>query len=139
MKLSQNQLSKDLLLKTNDSGAIPFDAPPWPTVYLKLWTGQERQQFFNWTREQAKDEEVRQTDTVLHAYICHLGLCDKDGQRLFSDGDEKLLMLKSATVLRQIAEAILEHNGVTRASREETRENFRVTPSDASGSASLAS
>ena len=135
-----SELTKESILASNDAGAEPIEVPNWPTVYIKSWTGHERQKFLTFIRAaQEKPENDRVSDVVLNAYICCLGLSNSAGVRLFADGDEALLLGKSATALETIAEKILEHNGVTKSSREEARANFPVIPSESSGTVSLAS
>ena len=133
------ELTKELLLRTNDSGALEVEVPGWPKIWVKSWTGHERQKFLTFLKAaQERPDTDRISDATLHAYICCLGICNAQGVRLFADGDESLLLGKSATALEAVADKILEHNGVTKASREAARANFRVTPNESSGTVSLA-
>lgn len=65
-----------------------------------------------------------------------LGACDADGKRLFTSKDKDALAKLPATVVGKIANAILEHNGLTAKAQEEAKNASSETVSDDSASVS---
>lgn len=66
--------------------------------------------------------------------VAILGACDADGNRLFTDKDKAALSKLPATVVGQVSNAILKHNGLLGG--DEAKNGSSETASDDSASAS---
>lgn len=131
------ELNRQAILTANDSGCKPVDVPEWGgRVFLRKWTGRQRQEFRAWT-EQRKGDTL--ADAEISSHIVVMSVCDQEGKLLFSNGDEELLLAKSGSVLNRIATEALQHNGLAAEAVEEARQDFFGTEKNGSGSTSLAS
>lgn len=77
---------------------------------------------------------IGQDGTPASVIVAILTVCDEKGVRLFTDADIELLKGLPASAVTLIANAALEHNGLTAASSGESEKNSEPTPSDDSAS-----
>jgi len=112
--------------------------PEWGgDVLIKSWSGTDRLEFLKRTKDAAANG-VNVPPDEFWAGVCVLGLVDEAGNPLFNGEGITTLLEKNATVVREIAEDILEHNALGKSAQERAAKNSMSNQSEDSGSASLA-
>lgn len=119
-------LSRDQILGFKDKAIGELDEPELGgKVGLARFSAEESDRLFK-----------KLDDSCPHnVAVIVVGICDKDGNRLFTDDDKAALGKLPATVATRIANAILEHNGLGAQAPEEAKNASGGTASDGSGSA----
>lgn len=131
----------------NDAGkrSREREVPEWGvTVYVKSWSGKERAEFWKLAKEFQKRLKDRGetddplTDSEMHAEICVRGLVDESGSAIFNGEGVEILTGKNSQIVKEIADEILEHNGLGKSAQERAEKNSMSSQSLDSGFDSLA-
>lgn len=118
-------LSKEAILSAVDSSIQEIEVPEWNgSVCIRIINGFEREKL---ETLMARFEKDKNKNEYYGGYLLSLCICDKDGNRLFSEKDVDLLAKKSGVALsRLIREALVINNlvpVVDKKTREESIKN----------------
>ena len=123
-------LTRDDILKAKDTQIEPVKA--WGgTVYVRGMTGTERDAYEASVITMRGNKQSFNLKNV-RAKLCVMTLCDKDGLRLFADGDVELLAEKSAAELQKIFVVAQRLSGITERDVQELTEGIEDNPFDGS-------
>ena len=119
-------LTRDDILKASDIVIEPVQA--WGgMVYVKGMTGKERDLFESSVITiRGKSQSVNLQN--VRAKLCVMTICDKDGLRLFADGDTGLLGDKSAVELQKVFEVAQRLSGITAEDVKDLTEGLEDNP-----------
>jgi hypothetical protein len=114
-------LTKDQILSLDDIKIKEIKVPVWDnTVFIKQLTRGQQDEYlkhqFNKTsmQQQGKDQKINsEVDLFGHdAFVCACGICDENGNRLFSFVDTKKLEEKNGEAIGFIASEIVKFSGI---------------------------
>lgn len=131
-------LTADQIKAANDAKACAKERPipEWGgSVYIKSWTGRERTEFWKWIQDV---KETKMPDIELWAVVCTKGLVSNTGEMIFNGDGVSILMDRNAPLVKQLADEILEYNGLDGGARERAEKNLTSSQSSDSGTESLA-
>ncbi len=113
-------LTKDQIANVDDRDILTVEVKEWGgSVGIKVVSGADRDAYLS--KIQGKKEwEISE----LQAFLLSKCLCDDSGNRLFTDSQEDLTLLKSKSgvVMMSLWEAAMEHNGMTEKEVQEDGE-----------------
>ncbi len=123
-----NYLSRDDILSANDIQVEELPVPEWGGVIcVKTLTGEERDMLESemisiGPNGQAKNVKL----DALRSTVAFLGICDNDGNRLFTDKkDIDKLKKKSAAALDRVVARIQEMSAMSPADIEKLTTNLK--------------
>lgn len=117
-----------ILAATDTKVSDPVEVPEWGgQVYIKTLTGTERDQFEE-SYSQNKMKAFRSRFLVLT-------LCEKNGERLFSDADVDALSQKSSLVINRLFEVAWDFNAFSQNAVESLGKDSPSAQKDGSTSA----
>ena len=120
-------LSRDTILGFKDERVETIEVPELGgTIGVAAFTAAEADTI----------RSIGDDGTPMSVGVVILGACDADGNRLFTAKDKPALCKLPASIVGKIANAILEHNGLTAKAQEEAKNDSSETASDDSASAS---
>lgn len=129
----------DKILNTDDLVLEPFPCPEWEDalggekLFIRIFSGGERDALeLSVTGKDGKSSNMAN----FRARFVALVLRDKDGKRIFNDGQIGALSRKSSVVLERAKEQGWKLNDMGDDDIEELEKNSEGGPSDASGSGS---
>jgi hypothetical protein len=97
-------LTKDGILKAQDSKAVPVNVPEWGgEVFLRPMSGKEREVF---------DTRFVKDAAGMRVFLAVTCLCDASGSRIFGDEDASALEGKSSVALERVAHEAIRINGL---------------------------
>jgi len=114
-------LSRDDILNANDAKLEEIHIPEWNgNVYIRVMRAGERDKF---------EAECLNTTgkTNFRAKLAALCVCDKDGDRIFTDADIAALTNKSAAALDRIFRHAIHINQMTSDDIEELEQGLKKT------------
>ena len=114
-------LSSSDILECDDSNYDVISVPEWGgDVRIRTMTGGERD---SW--ELYVTNEVKKTNSVnVRARLVALTACDKDGKRIFGDGQIAALNKRNGKALDRVYDAALRLNKLTESDIEELEGNL---------------
>ena len=113
-------LTKDAILKAEDLKTAEVEVPEWGgVVLLRELKGSERDAF----EAGSLDKKRNVTMANMRARLVAFSAVDKDGKRLFNQGDVNALGAKSATALNRCFEVACKLSGITDDDVEELAKN----------------
>jgi hypothetical protein len=134
------RLSRDDILKAEDSATEEVDVPEWGgTVLVRGMTGRERDEFELSFRQRGRRGEVQSGMANLsnvRAKLVARCCVDDDGNRLFTDADVAALGEKSGDALDRLNDVAARLSGMTAGDMEEMAEDFGPAGGDGSPSTS---
>lgn len=108
-------LSKNEILAKNDVTFLEMKVPQWGgTIRFRSLTGDEAIEF----GELLKDEETKQAAVIR---LFAISVVDELGDRIFDEGDIRLLRRKSWAVFLKAQRRLLDFNGYTEKGTVETK------------------
>ena len=122
-------LDRKLLLKKEELEVVRVDLGKDEFVYVKQWTGRERDNFEQSILKKNKDEKgvVIGFETItsdFRAKLCVVTICDKNGKLLLAPSDFALLSINmGARRLEKIVNAAQKLNAITEEDKEELIKN----------------
>ncbi len=113
LKSKKSLTAKDILA-VSDIQIELVNVPEWGgDVYVKSMTGSERDQYEADMVTSKKAGEERVIDmSDLRAKLCSMTICDKNGNRLFTEKDVRSLTKKSAAALQRIFKVAQRLSGI---------------------------
>ena len=124
-------LTKEQIVSADDLPREKVDVPEWNGhVYVRTMTGTERDA---WEMGMFTDGEPDMVNA--RAKLCVLTVVDKDGKRVFTDGDAEALGRKSACALDRLFDVARRLSGLSAADVEELEKNSASGQPDGSTSA----
>lgn len=129
MALTKEQiLSADDLPRTRVE--VPEWAPPGTTpedafVFVRTFSGSDREWYDNWFLSHAVDGELPRGEKVSNvaAMLCSLTLCDEAGNKLFTPADIEALGAKNGAALERCFKVALSQNRLSKKSVEDAEKN----------------
>lgn len=120
-------LDKAAIMAASDTKLEKVHVPEWGgDVYIKTLSGTERDTFEDaYSQEKMKNFRSR---------FLTLTLCDKDGERLFADGEVDALGKKRADIINRLFEKSWSFNAFRNEDVEALGKDSPSDPSDASTS-----
>ena len=126
-------LSKADILKAEDVVLQELDVPEWKgKVWLRVFGGEEREMYEAACYRGRESKDFR----TLKALVVVYSVCDKDGQRLFTEADIPALNRKSSLAIDRIFRAAQDLSMLTEESVEAAKRNFPTGQNASSGSPS---
>ena len=127
-------LTKKDILEIKDIEIERVEVPEWGgDVFVKGMTGLERDTFeASIVQQRGKDARVNMVN--IRAKLAAQTICDKDGVRLFTDKDIRLLGAKSANALQRVFDVAQRLSGITEGDVDELAENLEKNLPDGSAS-----
>lgn len=133
-------LTLDEIMAANDR-PIKRVAAWGGVIYVRLWSGTERDAFEQWADERPK-RNGQEDGRGLRAMALALSLCDSAGKPLVAEGEwqatAERLARKSGNELGHVFTVIGEMNGLLKSDIENLGKNLDGAPSADSGSCSPA-
>lgn len=128
-------LSKDAILTADDMRIEAVAVPEWGgTVFVRSLSGTERDSFeAAILQRNGSDTSVNYRN--MRARLAVLALCDRDGNRLFTDGDMAAVGSKSAAALQRVFDAASRLNGLSKDDVDELAKNSEGGPSESATTA----
>jgi hypothetical protein len=133
-------LTRSQILRAKDIKTAPVDVPEWlpedappdavARVYVKGLSGTEREKYIESIREvvgTGKNQSVKIILQKSGAKLAAKCLCDKDGNKLFSEADVDALGEKSSKALDRVINAAAELNGLNEEAVENAKNNSALT------------
>lgn len=112
-------VSRDDILKSNSLDIDSVDVPEFGgEVFIRIMTGAERDKW-----EISATASVRSENVNVRAILCAMTICDKNGERLFTDHEAEALGKKSAIALDKIFQASRRLNKLTDQDLQELEKN----------------
>lgn len=129
-------LTREQILSKRKLRIEEVSVPEWgDTVFVKELNAAERDQFETSMMKVDRKGRFAGTNMVnLRARLAALAICDKDGNRLFSDEDAAALGLESAAVLDRVFSVAQRLAGITEADMADLEKNSVSGPAAASSS-----
>ena len=116
-------LTRDEILGRVDIATKAVEVPEWGgSIYIRQLTRGEqdvylKRQYGNTQLKQdtrAKNQEIKGFNIYGHdAFICSMGICDEQGQSIFTQKDIVELDKKSGVVVGRLAKEIVEFSGMS--------------------------
>lgn len=127
-------LSREDILQAEDILIELVDAHEWGgNVFAKGITGKERGKFeASIIINPGQNQKLNMVD--MRAMLCSLGLCNEDGEKLFTPADVKALNEKSAAPLDRCFAVIQRLSGLSDDDVEELAEGLQDSPFEGSAS-----
>ncbi len=127
-------LGRDAIFAVDDQSIQPLEVPEWGgTVYLRVMTGEERDEYENGMVNPATGKLTKRDN--FRARLAVIVLCNEDGERLFTPGDVGKICKKGGKALDRIFAAGTKLNGMTEDDVKEIKGNSESGQSEDSGSA----
>ena len=113
-------LSAKDILESSDQNIEPISLPEWGgDAFIRTMSGTERD---SWEMYASKQME-KVNNVNIRAKLASITLCDKEGKRLFGDGQVDALSKKSAKALNRVYEAALKLNKLSDEDIEQLEKN----------------
>lgn len=129
-------LSRDAILGADDRRTEDVSVPEWGgMVRVRALSGAERDAYEAGLVQLRADGSSRVSLENVRARLVSLAACDEHGERLFSDGDVKVLGAKSGAALDRVFDVARRLSRLSDADVEELTEGFADAPSGGSTSA----
>jgi hypothetical protein len=109
---------RDDILAADDQRVVPVQVPCWPTCWVRVMTGTERNAFQ--ARYVGPEADPMRNAFAELAVRC---LCDETGARVFADSDADALGQKSGMALEAIWDVAAPLNGLAQEDIDELRKN----------------
>ena len=108
-------LTKDAILAVDDIKTEELSVHEWGgSIFVRTMSAAD----FSEAQKAGGDDDV----ATMIALVA-IGVCDKDGNRLFTSKDVVALREKNGAVMRRIAEAVMDINGIREEDIEEKTGN----------------
>jgi hypothetical protein len=118
-------LTKDAILASNDLKVEKVHVPEWGGyVYVRNMGATDRERYLESLHVTVgKGKESRREIRVIEASakLATLTICDKNGNRIFSDADVKVLGQKSSAALERCTDAAAKLNGIDDDAKDEAK------------------
>lgn len=93
-------------------------------AYVRVLSGKELEE----SKALEREHKEQYPDMAAAAALVVYGVCDDSGKRVFSDSDIEVVLDIEFPVLMRLAEEVLELNGLTESSQEDTAKNSESVP-----------
>lgn len=120
-------LSKNDILNANDIHIEELSVPEWGgVVYVKTLTADERDMLEAAIVEMSANGKPKSLKLEhMRAHLAMLGICDAEGNRLFSSADVKALGKKSAAALDRVVAMIQKMSALTATDIERLMDDLK--------------
>lgn len=130
---------RDAILAANDRKLEPLEVAEWGvTVYLRELSAEQvsRYRAIAVGAVNAQTREVTDPSALMNVgcQVVAWGVCDEQGERVFSDADVKELGEKNADVIDRLSSQILRLSGLGRTVAD-AKKNSKTIQNGASGTA----
>ena len=116
-------LNKEQILAKKDLPLEEVEILEWGgSVFVKTMNGEERDDFELSVIDEKHKGKMNLEN--IRAKLCAKTICDKDGNRLFSDKEVFALSKKSASALSRIFVVAQKLNGLSPESQEQIKQDF---------------
>lgn len=127
-------LTRETILKADDLKKELVNVPEWGgDVYVRGMTGADRDKFeASIVQTRGKDQTLNMTN--IRAKLASMTICDKQGNRIFTEADVKDLSNKSAHALQRIFVVAQKLSGIGDDDVKELAKGLQENPLEDSAS-----
>lgn len=127
-------LTREQILNMKDLPIEEVQVPEWgDSVFVRGMTGAERDAFELSLVDQKQGGKVNLEN--IRTKLCARVICDKEGNRIFSDKDIQALAGKSGAALSRVFDVAMRLSGMTNGEVQKISEDFLSAPKGDSTSA----